>query len=169
MQIGYIYKLSAPDTNKIYIGSTNNINRRFSQHKHNFNKNGSTTSKIVMGYPGVKIDVLESLNYNDKKELFLRERHHIKENINNIVNKIHPTRTDHEYYEENKQKLNDHSNTVVICELCYKTYTLRNKSRHYKKYCKPNTIKNTLFILLLLFYINILYANTSWKTFNCKT
>ena len=39
MQVGYIYKLTAPDTNKIYIGSTKNPNTRFEQHKRNFKEN----------------------------------------------------------------------------------------------------------------------------------
>ena len=140
MQVGYIYKLTAHDTNKIYIGSTKNLNKRFEQHKRNFKENGFTTSKIIMGYTGAKMEILESLNYNDKKELYIRERHHIKENINNIVNKMHPTRTAHEYYQENKDRLNNHSNTVEVCTICNKTYTLRNKSRHLKKYCTSNII-----------------------------
>jgi len=137
-KLGYIYKLSAPDTDKIYIGSTCNPKKRFDQHKRNYNYNGNTSSKVIMGYSGVKMDILESLYFDDKKDLHLREYHHIVENIDNIVNKHHPTRTSAEYYQDNKDKLNSHSNTVVICEHCNKSYTLRNKSRHLKKYCKVN-------------------------------
>jgi predicted GIY-YIG superfamily endonuclease len=146
MQVGYIYKLSAPETNKIYIGSTKYPNRRFGQHKASI-----ASSKIVMQYPGVKMDILETMNYNNRNELLNRERHHILENISNCVNKQKPLRTKHEYYQDNKQKINDHSNMVEVCKDCNKTYTLRNKARHYKRYCKPEIKENDLLVLLFCY------------------
>lgn len=131
MNTGYIYKLSAPDCPVVYIGSTKNVKRRFNQHQTNPTK----SSKIVMGYTGAKIDVLESLEYDDINELKKLERHHIMNN--NSVNLQIPTRTGKEYYQEKIEQIKEHQNAIEVCSKCDKTYTKRNKSRHYKIYCKP--------------------------------
>jgi predicted GIY-YIG superfamily endonuclease len=149
MQIGYIYRLSAPETNKIYIGSSINPTRRFEQHK----RQGTISSKIVMEYSGAKMDILETIEFDHKNKLKEREAHHILTNISNCVNKQRPLRTKSQYYQDNKDKLNDHSNSVILCHTCHKTYTLRNKARHYKKYCR-NDKNNNLILLLLFLLIN---------------
>ena len=136
MNKGYIYKLSAPDCSSVYIGSTKNIKRRFNQHKINPTK----SSKVIMEYPGVNIEVLESLEYNDKQELLKRERHHIT--ANNSINIQIPTRTNHEYYQDNNIEIKQYQNTVIECLECGKTYTRRNGSRHFKKYCKKISNNN---------------------------
>jgi predicted GIY-YIG superfamily endonuclease len=154
MNTGYIYKLSAPDCPFVYIGSTKNVDRRFKQHKTYPTKG----SKVVMGYSGSKIDVLETLNYDDKIELKKKERHHILQNISNISNIQHPTRTHKEYYQDNIEKIKDHQNSIEICNDCGKTYTKRNKARHYKKYCtKQNDIelKMKKFFLMMLMIFNV--------------
>jgi len=146
MNVGYIYKLSAPDCSHVYIGCTNNPIRRFNQHKTNPTK----SSKIVMEYTGVKMDILESLNYNQIHELKSRERHHIANNL--CVNLKIPTRTYKEYYIDNVDKIKEKQNMIEMCDLCSKTYTKRNKARHYKKYCKPQDKDSNSFTLALLIY-----------------
>jgi hypothetical protein len=89
-----------------------------------------------MGCPGAIIEVLESLEYDDKKDLYKKERHHILENIEDCCNIQHPTRTHHEYYLENNQSIKYYQNMVITCDICDKTYTRRNKARHNKFYCK---------------------------------
>lgn len=131
MNTGYIYKLSAPDCPYVYIGSTKNITKRFGQHRCNPTK----SSKYLMCYSGVKLDILESLEYDDVNELKKLERHHIMNN--NSVNLQIPTRTSKEYYQDKIVEIKEHQNTIEICGKCGKSYTKRNKARHYKIYCKP--------------------------------
>jgi ribosomal protein S24E len=147
---GYIYSLSAPTCPSVYIGSTINPKRRFTQHLLNPTK----ASKIVMGYTGAKMTILESLIYDDVSELKKREKHHITAN-NNSCNIQHPTRTSKEYYQDNIIKIKDHQNSVITCDKCAKTYTIRNKARHYKKYCKPDNKASNILMMLLLIYFNI--------------
>jgi hypothetical protein len=131
MNTGYIYKLSAPDCPYVYIGSTKNITKRFGQHRCN----PTRSSKNLMCYSGVKLDILESLEYDDVNELKKLERHHIMNN--NSVNLQIPTRTSKEYYQDKIVEIKERQNTIEICGKCNKTYTKRNKARHYKIYCKP--------------------------------
>jgi translation initiation factor 2 beta subunit (eIF-2beta)/eIF-5 len=88
-----------------------------------------------MCYSGVKLDILESLEYDDVNELKKLERHHIMNN--NSVNLQIPTRTSKEYYQDKIVEIKERQNTIEICGKCNKTYTKRNKARHYKIYCKP--------------------------------
>ena len=131
MNTGYIYKISAPDCPFVYIGSTKNVKRRFNQHRTNPTK----SSKIVMGYTGAKIEVLESLEYDDINDLKKLERHHIMNN--NSSNIQIPTRTFKEYYQDHIVYIKEHQNSIEICSKCNKSYTKRNRARHYKIYCKP--------------------------------
>ena len=152
VKTGYVYSITSPNTNKIYIGSTNNVNKRWHGHLRNFKNNLGVTSKFVIEHTGAKINILETLIYNDKKELQKRERHHIIQNINNCVNMHQPTRTHKEYYQDNKDIINSKSNSVEICNTCNKTYTKRNRARHYKIYCKPKTKESNLLLFVLIFY-----------------
>jgi predicted GIY-YIG superfamily endonuclease len=131
MNTGYIYKLSAPDCPYVYIGSTKNITKRFGQHR----SNPTRSSKYLMCYLGVKLDILESLEYDDVNELKKLERHHIMNN--NSVNLQIPTRTSKEYYQDKIVEIKERQNTIEVCSKCGKSYTKRNKARHYKIYCKP--------------------------------
>jgi predicted GIY-YIG superfamily endonuclease len=151
MQLGYIYKLTAPNTNKIYVGSTTNPTRRFKDHKHN----PTSRSKIIMEYSGVKMDILETIEFNEIKELKKRESHHILQNLMNCVNRQRPLRTNTEYYQDNKLQINIRQNTPEICPICFKSYTKRNKARHYKIYCKPPNKERNLIILMLLIYFTL--------------
>jgi predicted GIY-YIG superfamily endonuclease len=152
VKTGYVYSITSPNTNKIYIGSTNNVIKRWHGHLRNFRNNLGTTSKFVIEHTEAKINILETLTYHDKKELQKRERHHIIQNINNCVNMHQPTRTHKEYYQDNKDIINSKSNSVELCNICNKTYTKRNKARHYKLYCKLKTKESNLLLLILIFY-----------------
>lgn len=144
---GYIYKIVSDKTDKIYIGSTTKkLNERLEAHKYSYNNKKNITSKEIMKYDDAKIQLLEKITFNDKYELTRLEGHYIKLNKDKCVNKVVAGRTYKEYYidnndkikkyyETNINKIKGHQNTVEICELCDKSYTRRNKSRHYKKYC----------------------------------
>ena len=111
---GIIYKLTSPDTNKFYIGSSkNNLNLRFSQHKSRYNnyvcgKGKKYTAFEILKNPNCKIELIESIKCNNKNELLTKEKQHIKDNINNVINKNIPNRTLKEYYQDNIQKYKDY-------------------------------------------------------------
>jgi len=84
-----IYKITANEGKLVYIGcTTNKLNLRFNAHKSKakIRKAGSHSYRIanVSSYPlfdydDVKIELIEEYPCNDKKELHLRERHHIEQ------------------------------------------------------------------------------------------
>jgi GIY-YIG catalytic domain len=111
---GKIYKITSPQTDKIYIGSTcANLKYRLSAHNTEY-KNGTTiTAKDILQFDDHKIELIEDYPCNEKYDLHLRERYHIEQNKDVVVNKMIPTKTRQEYrkeyHEKNKQKLNEQS------------------------------------------------------------
>jgi hypothetical protein len=104
-----IYKLVSPHTNSVYIGSTcRSLETRLKEHISNYNKwisenknKGYITSFELLKHRDVNIVLLETFSCNNKYELYDKERYHIEQNLNNIVNKIRPNRTPKEYYQDN--------------------------------------------------------------------
>jgi hypothetical protein len=81
--VGIIYKLILGD--KYYYGSTtNSLQKRLNHHKSDCNKKSSLlfdTGKEI-GIDNIKIECVETIQYNNKKELLLKERYYIENNIN---------------------------------------------------------------------------------------
>jgi len=137
-QNGQIYKIHSYQTDDIYIGSTTQtLCKRFAHHKALFKKNiHKTTSKSIFKYDNVMITLIEKYPCNDKNELEQRERYYIENN--NCVNKYIPTRTDKEYYEDNKDKIiqyvkeyrDNNKNKVLKYQ---KEYRETNKNKERKK------------------------------------
>ena len=99
-QNGKIYKLICDKTDKIYIGSTVcKLNYRLSGHK-----SLDCKSKKLFELGEVKIELIENYPCNSKKELETRERYFIKKYKDIVVNKLIPTRTIKEHYQDNKNK-----------------------------------------------------------------
>jgi hypothetical protein len=89
---GFIYKITSPSTDKIYIGSTTvALNIRFRQHKclHTH----ICTSKTIMSLGDAVINLIEEVEFENRNELNIRERHHIELNRDVCVNKVLPSRT----------------------------------------------------------------------------
>jgi hypothetical protein len=137
MFVGKIYKLSNPENSKYYIGSTKqeNINNRLIQHKTRYSQyiRGSGkkyTAFEVLNNNNCKIELLEEVKYNDKKELLDREKYHIRSNINNVVNKCIPNRDIKEYYKDNvdkyKKYYQDNRNKLLSYQNAYNSM-LRTK------------------------------------------
>ena len=114
-QNSIIYKLchcNDLDNENIYIGSTTNFTRRKCNHKATCNNEKDKNYNIFVyqfirdngGWEQFVMIPIEVFPCNDKKELEVRERHHI-ELLKPKLNKIIPTRTDKEYYELNKENL----------------------------------------------------------------
>ena len=120
-QNGKIYKIHSYRTDDIYIGSTTNtLSRRFSGHKSKNVIGYGTKSYIILEYDDAMITLIENYPCNDKYELEKRERYHIENN--NCVNKHIPTRTDKEYYEDNKDKIKQY----------HKIYNTVNRDKRIK-------------------------------------
>tara|TARA_R100000951_G_C2565200_1_gene156926 strand:- start:110 stop:655 length:546 start_codon:yes stop_codon:yes gene_type:complete len=112
-QNSIIYKLKHNldyDDLNIYIGSTSNFKNRKYCHKSDCNnKNRKNYNFKVYQYirdngnwdEWVMIPI-EKYSCNDKKELEIRERHHI-DLLRPTLNMCIPARTDKEYYEDNKE------------------------------------------------------------------
>ena len=104
---GFIYKISSPSTDKIYIGSTIiPLQQRFSLHlsktKYGIN---NCNSKLIIALGDAVIECLEEVEYEDEDTLRLKEGEYIRQYWDSCVNRIIPGRTQKEYYEEHKQEI----------------------------------------------------------------
>lgn len=116
-QNSVIYKLKHnedyDDTN-IYVGSTTNFKNRKNQHKTKCNneKNKKYNLNVYQyirdngGWDNWVIIPIEQYSCNSKKELLIRERHHI-DILKSKLNIVKPGRTLKEWYEDNKEKINE--------------------------------------------------------------
>jgi len=136
---GEIYKLYVDECDDIYIGSTSmGLQQRLIHHTLITNH---CNSKILNGKGELKIELLETVYYDDINELRKRERHFIENT--NCINRIIPTRTPKEYYQDNKElrkqkskeyyykKGKERNKDKIICE-CGNEYIRRNKNIHLK-------------------------------------
>lgn len=105
---GKIYKITSPQSDKFYIGSTiNDIRIRLSKHKNNYKNylNGKycyVSSFEVIKYDDCIIELLKEVKCESKTELEIEEGKTIKEYQDRILNKNVAGRTKKEYRELNK-------------------------------------------------------------------
>ena len=140
-----IYKLCCKDVNvkEVYVGSTTNFNRRRQSHKECCYKE-NRVGYLLPVYCFIRAngdwenwDMVEIEKYscNDKRELHTRERYWIEQSCSTL-NKVIPTRTEKEHYENNKQKIAEkqkkYNSQNWYCSLCDKNMTIGNKSKHLK-------------------------------------
>ncbi len=114
---GLIYKLCCKDPNitDIYIGSTTNMKNRKHKHKYSCNNPSAIGHNLKVyefirnngGWENWDMILVEYVNCNSKQELEKEERIVI-ELLKPILNIQLPTRTDKEYYEDNKKKLKEY-------------------------------------------------------------
>ena len=166
------YKITSTNTDKIYVGSTEkDINERLNQHETHYRlfKDGKCryiTSFEILEYKDYKIELLENKICESKEERNTVECNYII-NTPNTVNKHLPGRTPEQYYQDNKQELNElhrqyyNDNKEQIDEyqrqyrqdnkqkanekhncLCGGKYTKQNKSRHDKTQKHQTFIRN---------------------------
>ena len=146
-QNSVIYKLchiNDLDNENIYIGSTTNFKCRKNGHKADCNNKNSKNYNYKVyqfirdngGWDEWQMIPIESFPCNNKIELQIRERYHI-ELLKSKLNQLIPTRTDKEYYNDNKEQIAKY----------LKQYCIDNKERIAevsKQYRKNNEerIKN---------------------------
>jgi len=121
---GKIYRVICSATGRQYIGSTcSTLVKRLYNHKRKYNE------CMTKDFIEPKIFLIEDFPCDRKEQLLSRERFHIESN--DCVNKVIPTRTIKEYYEQNKKKIKeDH-------ELWKKKNKLKIKEYH-KQYRQDN-------------------------------
>lgn len=104
-----IYKIVDANEEMVYVGCTvNTLARRMAGHRSKYNKEDFVSSHIIFDKYGVencKILLLENYPCNSKDELNKREGFYIKHL--DCVNKQIAGRTNHEYYEDNKEAIID--------------------------------------------------------------
>ena len=150
-----IYKLCCNDTDitDIYIGSTTNMKNRKYQHKSTCHNENNKNYKCHLyqfirdtgGFSNWSMILVDYVDVNNKQELLKKEREYI-DKLKPALNRIIPTRTPQEYYEKNKQKIQEHhkehyeNNKQKILEQTKERYE-KNKEKHLayaKKYYENN-------------------------------
>ncbi len=158
-----IYKIVSTKTKNVYIGSTTNkyLCNRFGQHAFEYRKwtNGDKKYRYVTSFDILKFDdaeiiLVEKFPCESKDELTARERYWI-DNTPNCINKIKPTRTPQQYYEDkraiilqrqkeyqrkNKEAIALNAKTKINCE-CGSAYTKSNRNKHVKTECHLNYLQ----------------------------
>ena len=108
-KVGYIYKIYDNTNANVYYGSTTQpLSKRMTYHRNNYRRN---LKGMAPSYSAFKIlennnysyNVVEKVEFEDKFELYTRERFYIENN--ECVNKVIPTRTTKEYREDNKEEI----------------------------------------------------------------
>ena len=136
-----IYKIVDNTNDNLYIGSTcNSLKRRLQTHKDDYKRflKGlyyNTKSFDIIKNDNYKIELLEDCNIKTKQELIARERYYIENN--ECLNKYIPGRSQKEYRDANKDKLNE----KFECE-CGGKFTRCAKSKHLKTHMHQNFINS---------------------------
>jgi len=155
---GFVYKITSPSTDKIYIGSTTKtLQTRLITHNSEIKRGKGCMSKLILCFNNAVIECIEEVEFENEKDLRIRERYHIELNRDKCVNQTIPTRTIKEYYIDNADKIKekrkkylivnvdryketlkqyridnaDRINAKIICE-CGGKHTYSTKSRHLK-------------------------------------
>jgi hypothetical protein len=174
---GKIYKLINTVDDHIYVGSTTQtLPQRKLRHRRDcvLDPNRPVCFHInnIGGFDKVEIMLVEEFGCNSRNELEARERYWI-EQLHPTLNRVIPTRTKKEHYQENREKVllkqkqyyidnrdkilqRIHENRDVINEK-KKEYRRNNleKIRDYnKKYREENQDKEKHNITMQTFYIN---------------
>jgi len=112
----YIYKIACKDQSitEVYVGSTKNLKNRIIAHKSACNNNNKKYNYKLYNFirdngswENWEFIIIETICCNNKKEALLNEKKWIIE-LNATLNKKLPTRTDAEYYEDNKEQIKAH-------------------------------------------------------------
>ena len=112
-----IYKIVCKDINitDLYVGHTTNFTKRKNQHKNTCNNENNKKYNLNVyqfirnngGWENFDMIEIEKYNCNDKLEACKRERYWI-ETLKASLNKVIPSRTKDEYYNDNKEKISIH-------------------------------------------------------------
>jgi len=144
MITGYIYKLTSPNTNMIYIGSTSNsLKKRRSAHICQFRRYSLLPDECKQKYVSsfdliklgkVNIELIEEIKTDNKKDLREKEREHILKNKDLVLNKSIPNRSPKEWYADNSTNIK--AKYQINKEKIKQYY--KDNIEHYKEYYMLN-------------------------------
>jgi len=145
-QIYKIYKITSPQTDKVYIGSTKQtLKYRFSHHKSGAKHKGKYYSSfdLIQNYSDCEIELIQEVEVDQR---YIRERYWIEFYQDKCVNERIPIRTkeetrehQREYYEANREQIN----AKITCE-CGSKITRGYMSSYMSKHRK--TMKHLKFV-----------------------
>lgn len=148
----YVYKISSKNENipQCYIGSTTNLKKRLYNHRNSTNneKNNNYNMELYKfirnngGFDEFKFEILEELCCENKKELHTIEKNYIIQN-NNLLNLKIPTRTQKQYYDDNKIKLNEYQKKLRSENIKKYGDEYLNKKREYQIEYQNNNRQKT--------------------------
>ena len=136
---GRIYKITSKNSNKVYIGSTTQtLQRRLYGHKYDYigylnGKYNYVTSFEILELGDYRIELIEEIDFTDKKDLLKREGYFIQ-TTKNTVNRgivrglckddMHRERSITYYH----RHVNDINSKRKVKQECYYCNTLQRKS-----------------------------------------
>jgi hypothetical protein len=158
-QHGKIYTIRSHQTNKYYIGSTNQLTlaQRLGKHRRNYKKylinntKGYISSFEILKYNDYYIELLLAYPCNSRDELHRREGELIRQYKSDLVNICIAGRTDKEYYEDNKTHLLEQKKQTILCN-CGIVITKYYLSKHLRLNIHTTNINN-LYLNELNYYI----------------
>lgn len=126
-----IYKIESLIGNVVYYGSTTQaLSKRMAEHRYLFRTNrNKNTSKQVLEFGDAKIFLLEAFPCENFEQLTAREGHYIRNN--RCVNKLIPHRTQKEYDDLHRERINRWKRERVEC-VCGVSFTRTSRSNHIK-------------------------------------
>jgi hypothetical protein len=138
-----IYKIWSPQTELIYIGSTTQtLCQRFTDHKKQYKiykegKTNYTSSFKILEYEDAKIELIEEVNCENRIQLNRREGELIRQYKDICVNICIAGRTKDEYYNENKEQIEE-KKKIIYEE---NKEQINEKRRKYREYNKSNVLE----------------------------
>jgi len=150
-----IYKITSPQTDKFYIGSTiQSLSNRLSLHKSLYkrnilNKTSYTSSFNLMKFNDTSIELIKNVKCENRKELTKIEGQYIKEFNDKIFNISIAGRTVKEYYNDNRLAIHEYHK--IYQKQYYKTHKeqfknyYENNKERFKLYYQNNKEKIRLY------------------------
>lgn len=141
-----IYKISCKDTNikDIYVGSTMNVAKRTTQHKHKcLVDNQRQVYKCIRnngGWDNWQLTVLDVLKCPNKRTAEIVERYYI-EQLKATLNSVIPIISENELKEIITHHNKKSGQIFHECQ-CGKRYSLKNRARHFRSMFHQNFLSN---------------------------
>ena len=149
-QNGKIYTIRSHQTNRYYIGSTNQLtlSQRLGKHRSNYKEylkdnTNYTSSYEILQHTDHYIELLELYPCNTKAELYRREGELIRQFKSDLVNICIAGRTSKEHYNDNKEYYKQY---IINSAIRIAEYKVNNKEQmaEYNKQYRVNNIEYLL-------------------------
>ena len=130
---GFVYAIRSHQTTKVYYGSTiQSIDLRFAGHRYSYKRwlskpTNYTASYEIMKYPDAYVELVEEVEFENKKELSQREDYYILQNdcVNKEIKIDSINRTD---YMRDYMR-NRYNSKIEECRAEQNTRRLKSKSQ----------------------------------------